>query len=346
MDNSLTSRAISFMRLPVAVGIVFQHSYYIGGSTESTALLRGLFSWTLGGMGVPVFFVISGYLFFLNFPIDGESVRWDWHTYLQKIRRRTGSLLLPYLLWNVMTILYLQMTFNWHLLWDCTVFNTGRTNIFGLSVAPDTAPVNGVLWFVRDLMVLSLFSPLVYLALRYTRFYFLILLFILRTLHLPTIVHGQFFTAVCFFSLGAYFSIFRKDLSLVALFLWRKWMWFLVVATLFWPLADGKLNIILCPFVQLFLLLFFFYTASALMSRTDRKISPFLTQSAMVVYAAHIGVGVLDLTTGWLSVISTPFLQYFLSPLLAVALMLIFFYPIWRFLPGVANAMTGKINGH
>ncbi len=343
MDTRLTSMTISFMRLPLAVGIVFQHSYYIGGSTDSTALLRGLFSWTLGGMGVPVFFVISGYLFFLQFPIDGEFLRWDWHTYFLKIRRRTGSLLLPYFLWNVVTIFYLQLTFDWHQLWDCIVFNSGRHNVFGLEVAPDFAPVNGVLWFVRDLMVLSLFTPLIYIALRYTKFYFLILLFILRTLHFPTVVNGQFFTAVCFFSLGAYLSIFRKDLSQVALAHWRKWMWIFVVAALFWPFVNGLLSTIFAPFVQLFLLLYFFYSASVLMSRTNRQISSFWTQSAMVVYATHAGVGVLDLATGCLSGVDVPFMQYFFSPLLAVLITLGCFYPIWRFIPGVANAFTGSM---
>ena len=35
-------------------------------------------------------------------------------------------------------------------------------------------PVNGALWFIRDLMVMLAFSPLVYWCLRYFRWYILV----------------------------------------------------------------------------------------------------------------------------------------------------------------------------
>lgn len=37
-------------------------------------------------------------------------------------------------------------------------------------------PVNGALWFIRDLMVMLAFSPLVYWCLRYFRWYILVVL--------------------------------------------------------------------------------------------------------------------------------------------------------------------------
>ena len=49
----------------------------------------------LGEIGVPLFFTISGYLFFLNYS------KYD---YYRKIKTRTKSLLVPYLIWNTFFI--------------------------------------------------------------------------------------------------------------------------------------------------------------------------------------------------------------------------------------------------
>lgn len=49
------------------------------------------------GVNVPAFFCISGYLFFRNLD------KWDWSVFGQKLRRRISTLLLPYLLWNIVS---------------------------------------------------------------------------------------------------------------------------------------------------------------------------------------------------------------------------------------------------
>ena len=98
-DSVSTSEVISQLRLPLIVLVTFAHSYggvapgysLIGSGWDSYEVLKLVVSQTLVKVVVPVFFMISGYLFFRNYtPAD----------FLKKLRTRLRSLLVPYLLWN------------------------------------------------------------------------------------------------------------------------------------------------------------------------------------------------------------------------------------------------------
>jgi fucose 4-O-acetylase-like acetyltransferase len=57
-----------------------------------------LFSYVLGGIAVPLFFFISGFLFFLN--IENFNLQ----SYGNKLQTRGKTLLIPYLFWNLFAI--------------------------------------------------------------------------------------------------------------------------------------------------------------------------------------------------------------------------------------------------
>ncbi|MCR4859754.1 MAG: acyltransferase, partial [Bacteroidales bacterium] len=108
---------------------------------------------------VPLFFVISGYLFFRNMP-EKPDVRWFWG----KISSRFFTLVIPYLIANIIA-------------WVCYYFAITQvpsmvSGFFGDSWKDPlfvfwTGPVNLSLWFIRELIVAVLLSPLVYLLVRY-----------------------------------------------------------------------------------------------------------------------------------------------------------------------------------
>ncbi len=124
-------------------------------------------------LAVPSFFFISGYFFFSKFNIS----QWDWKIFFEKIKKRLKTLLLPYLLWNM---LYLLPSFGlyglgrlswhdfsenltWHIFWD--IYSSPTTNILGV-MRFGTVPLDGPLWFIRDLMFCCLFSPLAFFLIR------------------------------------------------------------------------------------------------------------------------------------------------------------------------------------
>lgn len=71
------------------------------------------------------------------------------------------------------------------------------------------------LWFVRDLMVVSVLTPLIYWLIRRFRFWPVVVLGLCYIFDIFIPLHG--FSAVCFFwfSLGAYLSIWKKDIVIV-----------------------------------------------------------------------------------------------------------------------------------
>ena len=94
------SKAVTWMRFPLIFLIIMLHCYSVQrleGNHEIFFKVIYPFSLWLGETGVPGFFFLSGYLFFLSKK-----------TYLQKLRTRMYTLLIPYLLWNTLLLgLYL-----------------------------------------------------------------------------------------------------------------------------------------------------------------------------------------------------------------------------------------------
>ena len=161
------------LRFPMIVLVTFAHSY--GRVEEGFSLLMSdwntyeflklLVSQTLVKVAVPVFFIMSGYLFFANMPL------WDWHAYAGKLRRRAASLLLPYVVWNVLMALKLRV-FSWRIFWDYIGEAGQQTDWFGQHHLM-TAPLNMPLWFLRDLMVMALLAPVAYWSVRRLGFWLL-----------------------------------------------------------------------------------------------------------------------------------------------------------------------------
>lgn len=90
------SQTIEFLRFPATILIVLLHAYTTLQMTtamnmEFYTTFSSTLSLSFGEIGVPLFFTISGYLFFLGF---GRK------SYSRKIKTRTQSLLIPYILWN------------------------------------------------------------------------------------------------------------------------------------------------------------------------------------------------------------------------------------------------------
>lgn len=50
-------------------------------------------------IAVPTFFLISGFLFFVNFQ------EWSWEGYKKKMSSRVKTLLIPYVFWNIVPFL-------------------------------------------------------------------------------------------------------------------------------------------------------------------------------------------------------------------------------------------------
>ncbi len=212
------SERIRIIRFPLILGVIFIHNYaYLGlaGTDAGTAIpssalfIENLFSNGLARIAVPLFYIMSGYLFFNDFVgFPGE--------YVDKFKRRASSLLVPFLLWNVgLLILYIIvqsfqptkvfLALHTKPLINYSVYEYMRA-IFGIG----RDPISYQFWFIRDLMILVLMSPVIhYLATR-LRNSMLCICLIFWLLNIDTIINSE---ALLFFYIGSYLSINRSDIK-------------------------------------------------------------------------------------------------------------------------------------
>ena len=183
---------INQLRLPMIILVTYAHSYggvaegygIMTGGWDSYEVLKIIVSQTLVKVVMPVFFVMSGYLFFAN------VTQWNTQIYWQKIKRRFKTLLNPYLIWNLLMAVKLH-TYSLSIFWE---------------------PANMPLWFLRDLMVVSLLTPIIYIGVKKLGWWIFVILLPVYMTGIWAIQPGLNPYAICFFTLGAFLSIRQMDL--------------------------------------------------------------------------------------------------------------------------------------
>lgn len=162
---------------------------------------------------VPCFFMLSGYLFFRNY----QSNRWK-----SKLVSRIKSLLLPYLIWNVIYTFYLFLI-SYLGFYDGggkSLINSDLCSVLVRCFNSDYSP----LWFIKYLMAFVVISPLMYYLLR-SRLLGGVIIFVLLginawnyysgAMHVPLHVNANnwimFIYQYIFFAVGAYGALCYKD---------------------------------------------------------------------------------------------------------------------------------------
>ena len=203
---------IGQLRFPLIVLVTFAHSYgavsdnysLLTSGWDSYEVLKLLVSQTLVKVVVPVFFIISGYLFFANVKT------WSTQVYKEKLLRRAKTLLWPYLLWNLLMAVKLH-TFSWTMFWVYWKPSGVQIDWLGHEHLM-TAPANTPLWFLRDLIVVSLCAPLIYYGIKKLGGWLLGGLAVFYLSGVCAFVPGLSAYALFFFTLGAFLAIRQQEL--------------------------------------------------------------------------------------------------------------------------------------
>ncbi len=305
--DELQSKTIDFLRFPLCVGVVLLHSdlfkLVVGGGkligNQEDFPVYHNFSYFLSevsSMAVPLFFFISGFLFFRV-----KAERFDRQTWWAKIKKRTRTLLAPYIFWNLLALLLVvagQVFFadmisgrkkpiaDYGLCdWFSSFWAIGDTG------EAAKAPINRPLWFLRDLMVMALLSPLIHLWIKKLRVYGVVLLGILW---LPSFswndVPGFSRTALFFFSAGAWFGINKKNF-VSCLKPYMKGGIIAYAITLLVMTYDkgesGEWTVYLHRFGILAGIVSAVTTSAYFLNRETWKVNTFLAGSSFFIYAYH-----------------------------------------------------------
>ncbi len=321
-----SSDVISQLRLPLIVLVTYAHSYgavaegyrLLLSPWDTCEVLRLLVSQTLVKVAVPVFYVISGYLFF------ARAGQWSMAVYRQKMGRRVKSLLLPYVVWNLLMAAKLGRC-SWDVLWDCVARAGMQTDWLGRENWM-TAPADMPLWFLRDLMVVSLLTPIIYILLR--RFG-TVVMGLLTVVYLSGVgafaLPGLSMYAVYFFSLGALLGIRRLDLVATAVRYRRPA--YVLTLLLGWLMMVAYGTGLFSPLMLCFRLTGAVATlalAASVLRRSSRRLPPRVVGSSYVLYLAHYVLFMSFIDAAFFRVFGTSAascsLHYLLCPLVKAGL--------------------------
>lgn len=125
-------------------------SAYMADPPAAVRAATLLFGHTLCRLAVPLFFAISGYLFFRSFILS-------WGNYRVAMAKRTRSILVPLLLFNALLLVIILVFRKIPYIGDINYIH--QRGVVSLLFGFYGHPINYTLWFLRDLYVYFLVSP-------------------------------------------------------------------------------------------------------------------------------------------------------------------------------------------
>ncbi len=349
-EDSIRLRLVNF---PLIIGVVYIHAYSasieLGGISlgpehldSLTDFVRTLISQGIARLAVPLFFLMSGYFFFLDFT---------WAKLFSKLVGRAKTLLFPYLFWTSLVVVIRLLgqsispvkayfTGDGALLADLSFYDLANA-VLGFTRAPEAYHF----WFIRDLMLLMLLSPLIFMLLRFVAIPFLGVLFVVWItanwpLYTPDVV------GVLFFSLGGHLAM--KGKSLFFFDRYGKWSVLVYIpvllADVIWYDASFNLCLHRCGIVVGLVAILF--ASKPLMAMENWKnILLQLSGASFFVYATHEPLlGIVRTLAFQFLPLDWPYtllLIYLLVPLVVVALLAGIHRALGNWIPGTLRAVTG-----
>lgn len=340
------------MRFPLIVLVLYEHSVRVYNAPMRWSLdganvfhyITEMISHFFCPIAVCWFFFFSGFLFYHNLEEGQFGSKWA----LQKWNRRVHSIVIPYLLWNLLNILViLFITWLFQFVGIHINSNDPMTSIRqGPLYWFITGPIDYPLWYLRDLIGMSLLAPFFYYP---TKKWPWATLAVLLLLYISSWKTWFFFLPTfSLFGLGAWMSI-RKD-NLIELC--RKVRYpaailsipLLLVATAFYNNQDLD---------KLFRLLFFPFgmvtflnVCNELFDRPRwRNTMLKLTETAFFIYVVH-EIYILGWTKGLFlrvfgETLAARWISYLFVPVVTAAVCLALFYLLKRIAPTALSFSCG-----
>lgn len=366
------------LRFPLAILVVFGHGFgaeidiaklHASGLTGMAIYdyIRLFFSEVIARSTVPIFFIISGYLLFLKVEDYSKTV------YMDKLRKRLYRLVIPYFSWIVLFILwtlmfmvggvllhgkpwtriidYFQENGYLHILWDSSVWGE-RFTWLGIEIH-NSGPVLFPFWYMRDLIVMVVLSPVIYWFIKKIKITFIVLLLVIYAFDIGVSWISSTFTgAYLFFSLGGYFAINKQDFT-DELWKWKKVICPVTVALMVCQtytgsaMGDGTSRMI-HPWLVIFQSFTFILLASALCKYPKfYDINKKLARTSFFIYALHpfILYHIITAVNKMMPMGNTWYVMtfnYLSAPLLCVGICIGIYWMLQKLMPGVLGVIIGE----
>lgn len=338
MLNRRSSVLIDSMRFPLIVLVIFIHilpGYYMDVPREWTMNAAYIFisetlSHTFGRIAVPTFYIFSGYFFFYKLTPD-----YNLKDILLQIKKRITTVLIPYLLWNIMyIIIILFKNFIFSLIGSPgdDAMNILRTNsIFELFWSNT---INYPLWYLRDLICMITLSPILYLLLTKVRgSYLVIIMYLIYIANWESNIPGFSSTALFYFILGGYLGYLKIDFVVQC---YKAFKYFVPLMVFLAPIVTLLNNTIYYEhvvrlFIPIAIISFVgaFYMINNNIIRIFNKLSP----AVLFIYGIHV-IYIINWTKGvfvdyFSHSQSLTMLGYFIQPII-ISIVCIILYRIFK----------------
>lgn len=222
MISRYLSNKIKLLSFVLILIIVLLHSQMINISTGINLHIQQFFNLGFTRIGVPMFFMISGFLFFYNVP-DKPG----FYFFFKKISSRIDSLFIPFILWTLIGMCFVRIVLPipafTSFFENISINKSFLCDFFYSFIIPYKVVYQ--LWFVRDLFVMALFSPLIFILVKKIPVIYFISLELLYIYSLPFIQ----VSSIMSFSIGVFIALYHKEylskfisarISLILFFLW------------------------------------------------------------------------------------------------------------------------------
>ncbi len=325
--NKYLSEKLQFFSFWLMIGVVQLHSVVQTG-TSASAMIQRFFSYNLLQICVPMFLLFSGYLFFLNFEKSNIN------EYYTRIRKRMKTLLFPYVFWAVLVFFFIMLIQMIPQLSSFFPAKFIKMSFEEILLNALIYPFNYPLWFLRELILYVLLTPLIYYGIKYSGFFLVALLFIISLfipsylqLDIKLIQTAPFF----FFVLGCYFGITKNKLSFLNNLTLLAGAIFIVGNILCFMYDENYFSNDSESFVFIFKLLgalkniagvFFFWQLYDYLSNTSRFKKYY--QYGFLIFVIH-GIPTVMLAKLFNKLIFTPYIglvYYFGTPLIIITLII------------------------
>ena len=230
--DAKASQTIGLLRWVLIVLVVLIHTNLVG-DTGCMDTAYGIFYRWIGNvvwLANPLFFLMSGYLFVAS------DVGFGWHTFAEKCRRRLKTWLVPYLLWNTIFLLSYGLV---GLVLPSILGDIPPLQEMALSDVLKaywsihgedfcSPPIDGPLWFLRDLMIVAAFTPIYFAIIRQHKASVIVPILIASLPH-----QVWFESSLAFFMTGIWLNVWGTSLSdFLSKPIWRPLPYYLVGSVL------------------------------------------------------------------------------------------------------------------
>lgn len=355
------------LRFPLTVLVIFEHALWLKNALPEAnsdiacnipvILAEQFGNAFLVGQCVPVFFFISGFLFFRGTCLNVAD-------YKKKIISRTKTLLIPYVCWNLLALscaIFAIKMIPWLKSPEASsihfssfaFFETFWDNRYGIipksvSFSSYGFPIDTPLWYVKELLILTVFSPAIGFLITHCRKLFISGTFIVWILCAGGMRESCFYhhsLGLFFFSWGAIMS-YSQNYSLmkgkralqISAILYLSFALIILTGIPYSNLLK-ELNLIIGT-------VFAISFSSFLISSKKIKPNKLLSASSFFIYAGHyIILGAIFKITAKLWPVTSGFI--FIGEMVATAaltlLILLTIYLIGcKYTPKIINLFTGK----